>query len=175
MDFLDVKQLFDLLLSDYESEGGTLNDETKKFYLYWSLKNSDYSLSFLESMDALVRQDRIKISSARLSFEKFFNRIEGLYMDCNTEELGAESVDVSIGTSSLASCVQANKDIACTEYEDDEVYCAATTSSSQVQCTDELEAEDAPAYPVVDLWIETIRDELKRMVEKKVIEFVEDH
>ena len=96
--FIDSMIHFDSLLDKHEGAGGAMNDETKKYYLYGSLKGSDYPAPFLISLETLVNHDKVAALEAKLSYENFVNRVKLLYSE---SELEAQ-MDANVGHSSSA-------------------------------------------------------------------------
>ena len=96
--FMDSMIHFDSLLHKHEGAGGAMNDETKKYYLYGSLRSSNYPATFLSSLETLVNQDKVADIAVKLSYENFVNRVKLLYSESELED----QMDAYIGHSSSA-------------------------------------------------------------------------
>jgi hypothetical protein len=86
VDFSDNMRHFDTLLSKHEGVGGVMDDETKKYYLFQSVKESDFPDSFAKAIDTLVTLDKITSEETRLTYDKFLSRIMTLHRQSDLEE-----------------------------------------------------------------------------------------
>jgi hypothetical protein len=102
---------FDMLLMKYEGVGGVMDDETKKYYLYSSFKNTDYSSSFMNSVDAFINYEKHSPQTAKLSFDLYLNEIKKIHQESNLEEqMEANSgVNASSNSEQIAVVKHTNK------------------------------------------------------------------
>jgi hypothetical protein len=78
---------FNMLLEKYKGVGGVMDDETKKYYLYASFKNTDYSTTFMKRADSYVNFDKVGPRSGKLSFDLFLNGIKDIHQETNLEDV----------------------------------------------------------------------------------------
>jgi hypothetical protein len=87
VDFCENMRHFDTLLSKHEGVGGVMDDETKKYYLYQSLKDSDFPDTFSDAIETLVNYDKITSAETRLTYDNFLSRIRTLHRQSDLEEI----------------------------------------------------------------------------------------
>jgi hypothetical protein len=109
-EFSDSIRHFDTLLAKHEGVGGSMDDETKKYYLFQSLKNSNFPKTFSEAVQALVVYDNICAAQLRLSYDAFLSQVMTLHRKSDLEEIiEANSGSHTAASAEIASIKHTNK------------------------------------------------------------------